>query len=197
MSSLLLLKRSLPGHSRPLVLLTVGTNRTMAKKTDNKADKKTDKKVVPNAAKKPVRRFDEPEDISTRDKNAELVIRCLDAPIILPPPPSKEEAIRRYAVGRASNIGLVEMHNDREHDLACKIKIKIHAVAMLPKHSTLKEKALEEEDVGPPLYRPIPKTYPPIENFDRSMFEGGDDAFVNQDDINEGQLGSYMIDREK
>ena len=197
MSCLLLLKRSLPGLSRPLVILPVGSTRTMAKKPDKKTDKKTDKKGVAKPPQKPGRRFDEPEDTSNRDKNAELVIRCLDAPIIHPPPPSKEEAIRRYAVGRASNIGLIEMHNDREHDLACKIKIKMHAVNMLPKYSTLKEKALEEDDIGPPLYRPIPKTFPPIENFDPSIFQEDDDALVNRDQVKEEGHGNYMIDRGK
>jgi hypothetical protein len=147
------------------------------------------------AVKRPERKefkFDDGEEVGGRDKNMDLVIRCLDAPIIHPPPPSKEEAARRYVVGRAHNIGMIELHNAREHDLSCKMRIKTHAISMLPRNSMLKAKALEIEESYPPLWRPLPTLYPPIENFDPRVFRNlenvdDDDATNNNNAGDDGE----------
>jgi hypothetical protein len=165
MSSLLLLKRSIPTRSQ-----AISSRRCFAKKV---AVKKPDRKEF---------KFDDGEEEGGRDKNFELIIRCLDAPIIHPPPPSKEEAARRYAVGRAHNIGMLELHNAREHDLSCKMRIKTHAISMLPKYSTLKAKALEPDDSYPPMWRPLPKLFPPIENFDPRVFTDLENEMADDDE---------------
>ncbi len=161
MSSLLLLKRSLLTPLRVSVA-EAATRRFLATTGSGK------KKGSSNTPRKAY--VDEPDD--SRDNTTDIIIRSLDAPIIYPPPPSEEEAKRRLAIGRAFNIGVMEMHNDREHDLSCKIKIKLHAIDMLPRNSILKEKALETDFEGPPMWRPIPKMYPPIENFDPRVLTG-------------------------
>lgn len=109
------------------------------------------------------------------DRHLDLILRCLDAPISEPPKPPEEEAKRNYEIGRAYNIGMFEQHNAREHDLACKMKLKNFAIKMLPRNSKLKEEALKVDDSVPPLWRPIPNDTPPIPNFDPSKFIHHDD----------------------
>lgn len=74
-------------------------------------------------------------------------------------------------------IGRFQMHNEINHDLACKIRLKEHAIRMMPrkedKMGYLREKALEVDDSEesmPPLYRPIPLDTPPVEGYDVSQF---------------------------
>ncbi|CAB9521057.1 expressed unknown protein [Seminavis robusta] len=96
------------------------------------------------------------------------VVAALDAPMTKPPPASEEEMQRRYNVGRSYVIGMFERHNEEQHMMACRIKLKNHAVDMLPKH--LRASALEEDDEGPPLWRHIPMWTPPIPGFDPDEF---------------------------
>lgn len=104
-----------------------------------------------------------------------MVKGALDAPVTKPPPASAEEMERRYQVGRNYVIGNFERHNEMEHDLACKIKLKNHAIKMLPKGTHLRQAALEVDDVGPPAWRHIPVWTPPIPGFDPDEFLEGDE----------------------
>lgn len=107
-----------------------------------------------------------------RDKQLELVLRALDAPKTRPPPADEEEMARRYQVGRNYNIGCFERHNENQHDLACKLAMKQHAIKMLPKDSKIREEALNvdygltklgpNDPLVPPLEQPIPREFPPV-----------------------------------
>lgn len=107
-----------------------------------------------------------------RDKQLELVLRALDAPKTRPPPADDEEMARRYQVGRNYNIGCFERHNEMQHDLACKLVMKQHAIKMLPKDSKIREEALSvdygltklgpNDPLVPPLEQPIPREFPPV-----------------------------------
>jgi len=104
------------------------------------------------------------------DRNLDVVLRALDAPITQRPEPSEEEKARNYEIGRNYNIGMYERHNAMNHDLACKMKMKTFAIKMLPRNSRLKEEALKVDNSAPPLWRHIPTDTPPIPNFDPSKF---------------------------
>ena len=120
------------------------------------------KKKVKNSAKK---------GEGGRDRHLDLILRALDAPILKPPPASEEEMKRRHDVGRAYNIGTWEQHNALHHDLNCKLRLKNHAIDMLPRDTMWKEEALKiDEDDGPPYWRGIPTWTPPIPGFDPSEF---------------------------
>ncbi len=62
-----------------------------------------------------------------------LLIKAYDAPSLIPPMPSVEEADRRYEVGRNYVIGSFERHNEMYHDLAVKIRMKRYALQLLPR----------------------------------------------------------------
>lgn len=69
------------------------------------------------------------------------------------------------------------MHNDIHHDLACKIRLKEHAIRMMPRNTDelgyLRTEALKIDsspESMPPLYRSIPFDTPPIEGYDASQF---------------------------
>ena len=120
------------------------------------------KKKVKNSAKKAE---------GGRDRHLDLILRALDAPILKPPPASEEEMQRRHDVGRAYNIGTWEQHNALHHDLNCKLRLKNHAIDMLPRDTMWKEEALKiDENDGPPYWRGIPTWTPPIPGFDPSEF---------------------------
>lgn len=120
------------------------------------------KKKVKNSAKKAE---------GGRDRHLDLILRALDAPILKPPPASEEEMKRRHDVGRAYNIGTWEQHNALHHDLNCKLRLKNHAIDMLPRDTMWKEEALKiDENDGPPLWRGVPTWTPPIPGFDPSEF---------------------------
>lgn len=103
-------------------------------------------------------------------RDLDMVLRSLDAPMRKPPEISPEEQERRKEIGRNYVIGCFNEHNERNHDLSCKIKMKQHAVSMLPKRSKIKEEALKISDEMPPTWRKVPTWTPPIENFDPEMF---------------------------
>lgn len=138
------------------------TSSSTAKISTNKGPKKNKAKSSKTADGKK----------SRSDKDMDLMIRCLDAPMRKEPPISAEEQERRRQIVRRYTMGLFNEHNEREHDLACKIKIKLHAVKMLPNGSTWKAEALNDKSGDmPPEYVHIPFWTPPIPDFDMSKYE--------------------------
>jgi hypothetical protein len=106
-----------------------------------------------------------------RPRELELILSALDAPVTKPPPVTdEEEIVRRAEILRNYTIGRFKQHNEDNHDLTCKIRMKQHAIKMLPRDSKLKEKALEVDSVGPPRWRNIPVWTPPIPGFDPRVF---------------------------
>lgn len=106
-----------------------------------------------------------------RDRVTELLIRGFDAAPEKPPPASEEEMTRRHEIGRNYVIGCFNRHNEINHDLNCKIRMKNHAIEMLPRNSWIKDEALkisDEDDALPPMWRSIPLDTPPIPGFDAS-----------------------------
>ena len=110
------------------------------------------------------------EESLAANKTYQMVVAALDAPKTKPPPASKEEMDRRYQVGRNYVIGSFESHNELEHDVNCKIRLKNHAIKMLPKNSLIQKAAMETDDEGPPKWRHIPMWTPPIPGFDPDDF---------------------------
>jgi hypothetical protein len=136
-------------------------------------------------------------------KMQRLLVAALDAPYLGPPPVSEEEMAERYRIGRNYVIGCWEEHNERNHDLAVKIRMKKNAIKMLPKEGQVgdrlidsnntegveetpgekvsvygqwREKALKIDDWNaPPGWRPIPVYTPPIPGFDIEEYINTDD----------------------
>jgi hypothetical protein len=115
------------------------------------------------------------QDDGGSSKELNLVLASLDAPSRTEPPISKEEKDRRHQIGRNYGIGRFRQHNEIEHDLACKIQMKKHAIKMMPRDSKLKEEALKTDADDPPMWRNIAMLTPPIKNFDPSQFVERDD----------------------
>jgi hypothetical protein len=120
-------------------------------------------------------------DAKAGDRLTNILIRVIDAKPREPKtPPTKEELQKRHEIGRNYVIGNFKKHNAIHHDLACKIKLKNHAIDMLPKKNDvgsnngyLRDKAMEdsvEEEFMPPYYRPIAVDTPPIPNYDPNDF---------------------------
>ena len=105
-----------------------------------------------------------------RSRDLDLILAALDAPRSEPPPADEEEMNRRENVRKVYTVGKFHRHNEENHDLAAKLRLKQHAVKMLPKDSKLKEEALKIDDEGPPRWRTIPAWTPPIPDFDPSEF---------------------------
>mmetsp|Transcript_21889 Transcript_21889/g.28334 ORF Transcript_21889/g.28334 Transcript_21889/m.28334 type:complete len:186 (+) Transcript_21889:103-660(+) len=134
--------------------------RTFGKKSVKKADR-------------PRRVYDPMEGATVErgDKNLQLVLDALNAPIVKEPEISKEEEARREAILKEFTIQRFNHHNNVNHDLSCKIGMKLHALEMLPKNSKIREDALaiadpdnEPEWMTPPTYK-IPGS-PPEEKGD-------------------------------
>lgn len=117
------------------------------------------------------------------DRLSNILKRVIDAKPRTPPKPSKEEAEKREKIARAYTIGRFQKHNEIRHDLACKIRMKNHAIDMLPKDDDekfgyLKDAALSisiDEESMPPYHRPIPVDTPPIPDYDPSKFMNQND----------------------
>ena len=105
-----------------------------------------------------------------RSRDLQILLDCLDAPKAKPPPPDEEETNLRRIVEKNYTIGKFKQHNAENHDVACKMKLKKHAINMLPKGTALKQRALEIDDKSPPRWRIIPAWTPPIPGFDPSEF---------------------------
>ena len=118
------------------------------------------------------------EEGAKGDRLTNILIRAIDAKPRTPPKPSKEEAEKRQKIARAYTIGSFKQHNEMQHDLACKLRMKNHAIDMLPKYDDeklgyLKEAAMTvsiEKEFMPPYHRPIAVDTPPIPDFDPSKF---------------------------
>jgi hypothetical protein len=106
--------------------------------------------------------------VSASDKIYNTLVACLDAPGRKAPRASDEEMARRAEIGRQYVIGCFQQHNELNHDISCKIKMKIFAVKMLPRGTMWKEEALKITNEGPPLYRKIPVLTPPIPGYNVS-----------------------------
>lgn len=109
-------------------------------------------------------------DITSRPRDLEVILSALDAPLTKPPAPDADEEARRERIRKAYTIGKFKQHNEENHDLACKLKLKQHALAMLPRNTKLKEEALKIDSLGPPRWRRIPAWTPPIAGFDPNQF---------------------------
>jgi hypothetical protein len=107
---------------------------------------------------------------TSRPRDLEVILSALDAPKTKPPPATPDETAHRELIRKAYTIGKFKEHNRENHDITCKLKMKQHALNMLPKNSKLKEKALEIDETGPPRWRRIPAWTPPIPGFDPNRF---------------------------
>jgi hypothetical protein len=105
-----------------------------------------------------------------RGRDLEVILAALDATSTKPPPPDEEEKARREQLLKNYTIGRFKQHNEENHDLNCKIRMKQHAIKMLPRDSKLREKALEIDDTAPPRWRHIPAWTPPIPDFNPNVF---------------------------
>ena len=127
-------------------------------------------------AKKPIRKVKKKEKKtkgeSGRARDLEVILAALDAPPTMPPTPDEDEKARREQILKNYTVGKFKQHNAENHDLNCKIRMKQHAMNMLPKDSKLKEKAMEIDDEKPPRWRHIPAWTPPIPNFNPKDFIG-------------------------
>jgi hypothetical protein len=104
-------------------------------------------------------------------RDLEFILACINAPYSKEPPISEEEKARRYEVGRNYVKGMFRENNIIDHDLTCKIKLKKHAMKMLPKDSKIRVDAYTITDDAPPYWRRIPTWTPPIPGFDISKFK--------------------------
>ncbi len=111
-----------------------------------------------------------PKGDTSRPRDLELILAALDAPVTKPPPVDEEEEARREGVRKAYTIGKFKQHNNENHDINCKLRMKQHALKMLPRNSELKKKALEIDNTGPPRWRRIPAWTPPIPGFEPHLF---------------------------
>ncbi|KAL7500635.1 hypothetical protein ACHAWT_009867 [Skeletonema menzelii] len=128
----------------------------------------------------------------------DLMTKAYDTPITPPPKVSEEEMAIRATIGRNHVIGCFKRHNEHNHDLAVKIRMKRHAMKLLPKEGEIGDTPIEIEGGstkskqtvygkwraaafkindrwGPPDSRPIPLLTPPIEGFDASLYMDAED----------------------
>lgn len=153
-------------------------------------DPKTAQKKVMKEKKGPSK-SNEASKEAAKNRISSLIVKALDAPWGKAPTASEEEMERRYNVGRDYVIGSFERHNEFNHDLAVKIRMKRHAMAMLPKEGDIGDDEIDGRSVygmyreeaykinggmwGPPKHRLIPMHTPPIEGFDPSVYMDQDD----------------------
>lgn len=116
------------------------------------------------------------------DRLTNILIRAVNSRPRPRPKFTPEEYAKHYEYGRNYVIGRFQMHNEINHDLACKIRLKEHTIRMMPRKDDklgyLREKALEVDDSDesmPPMYRPIPVDTPPVEGYDVSQFVARED----------------------
>ena len=154
------------------LLVLWGQRRFLAKGDEQVALRKQSK------AKNKKSTTDLQEEGSKDSKSYKMVLAALNAPVTKPPPASDEEMERRFQVGRNYVVGSFEEHNEMEHILSCKIRLKNHTISMLPRNSEnpiIRKAAMEVDDEGPPSWRHVPVWTPPIEGFDPEAFFDEDD----------------------
>jgi hypothetical protein len=115
------------------------------------------------------------DDPGGKSRDLDLMLASLDAPSKLEPQISQEEKDYRHQVGRDYGIGKFRQHNEIDHDLSCKIRMKQHAMNMLPKDTKLREQAMKIDFEGPPRWKLIPVWTPPLPDFDPTEFREQDD----------------------
>lgn len=81
-------------------------------------------------------------DDAAEGKRFKYMMDIVNAPKIKEGPISEEEKKRRFEIGRTYTIESFRRHNVLHHDLTCKIKLKNHAIKVLPRGSKIKEHAL-------------------------------------------------------
>lgn len=123
------------------------------------------------------RHFSEVAPDGKGDRLHNILVQAVNSRPRPRPKLSSEEAAKNAEIGRKYVIGKFHAHNVIHHDLACKMRLKEHAIRMMPRISDgmgyLKEKALQidvSEESMPPLYRSVPLDTPEIEDFDPSDF---------------------------
>ena len=151
-----------------------------SEKAQTKQNKANKEKKGPSSKKKA-------SEDAKKNHMTELAIKALDTPHKSPPKASAEEMERRYHVGRNYVIGCFKRHNEQNHDLAAKIRMKQAAMRMLPKEGEAGDKMVNgasvfgrwrkeafklNESWGPPEHRLIPMHTPPIEGFDPNLYIG-------------------------
>jgi hypothetical protein len=136
------------------------------------SDNSPAKKRISNVKKKEKKSKDDNVGVSGRSRDLEVLLACLDAPKTSRlPPPDEEERARRGRILRAYTVGKFQQHNRENHDVACKLRMKEHAIHMLPRNSKLRNDALRvDDDSFPPPWRRIPAWTPPIPGFNPSEF---------------------------
>lgn len=173
------------------------------------ANKKKTASETPKASQKKVNKEKKGPSASKLEKSASaesriesLLIKAYDAPSLLPPAPSTEEAALRYDIGRNYVIGSFRRHNEMYHDLAVKIRMKRYALQLLPRetydlgdttissadgggsdakgssvYAQWKSNALKynPNGWGPPDHRHVPMYTPPIEGFDINLYADKED----------------------
>jgi len=149
--------------------------RTLAKKASAAAveDPSKRKKAQPKAPRNKTKHDKKESNVKSQyQKDLDNIIAALDAPIRYEPPITVEEQERRRQIVRNFCIGNFQRHNEMEHDLSCKMKVKLHAIRMLPQQSKLKKAALDT-DVGdePPNWKGFPVWTPPIPGYNPMDYE--------------------------
>ena len=165
----------LPHHSATVVTCSM---RGLATPKDATTKKKKASKL-PKRKKNDKSEKAEGKEKSQYQKDLENIVAALDAPIRYEPTISAEEQERRRQIVRNYCIGRFEQHNVREHDLACKMKMKFHAVRMLPQNSKLKKAALDPDVEDEIPNNGFPMWTPPIPGFnpeDYAEYFDDDDA---------------------
>jgi len=120
-------RRSISTTPTLQLALPAANKKKSASETPKASPKKVNKeKKGPSASKLE-------KQVSQESRMEALLIKAYDAPSLLPPSPSVEEANRRYEVGRNYVIGSFERHNEMYHDLAVKIRMKRYALQLLPR----------------------------------------------------------------
>lgn len=150
-------------HSHSGTVITCAV-RGLATPKDATAKKKKSSKL-PKSKNKDKSDKAEGKRKSQNQEDMDNIIAALDAPIRYEPTISAEEQERRRQIVRNYCIGRFEQHNAREHDLACKMRVKRHAVRMLPQNSELKKAALDPDVEDEIPNHGFPMWTPPIPGF--------------------------------
>lgn len=125
-----------------------------------------------------VRRMSEAPVDTGGDRLTNVLIKAVDARPRPRPKFSPEELKKNYDIGRSYVIGCFQRHNEIMHDLACKMKMKSHAIKMMPRSTDEKMGYLRREAMTidssqsslPPMYRPIPLDTPPVPGYQASNY---------------------------
>mmetsp|Transcript_18213 Transcript_18213/g.41503 ORF Transcript_18213/g.41503 Transcript_18213/m.41503 type:complete len:187 (-) Transcript_18213:1929-2489(-) len=153
-----ILKTCHPKISAPQAILNERNFATKKKKNDG---------IKKNKEGQNLAKIDQKGDVLKR------FMKMIDAEIDRPPTQSDEVMTRWFEIGRAYNAGMARRHNHIQHDLACKIKMKVLAMESLPRDAGIREAAFRVDEFNPkdhsgsvPLWRHIPSDLPPIKDFD-------------------------------